>query len=158
MSKVKKEPKYHNPASKENGKLGGRPRKWNGEKIEELADSLDEWIADAMQNRNEFWWWDWCFDVGLTPQKVQILAERSDRFRESVEKAKAWQESIVARFALTKKFSDNFSRFFLLSSHGSDKWRDKSADIQRESLLEDIEKLIEERKSGTPSRSEVAPQ
>lgn len=145
-------------ASQENGKLGGQPKKWNEESLDELADSLDSWIDNAIKNKSEFWWWDWCQEVGVNQSRIVKLAEQSPRFRRSYENAKHWQESIVARFALTKKFSDGFSKFFLIN-HYPDRWKDKTSDsAKREDLIEDLEKFFEERKSGTPIQPGMAPQ
>jgi hypothetical protein len=105
--------------------LGGRPKKWDGVSADELAESLDNWIAEAIANKNQFWWWDWCFDVGLSQGKVAAIAKYHERFRVSYEKAKEWQESVVARFALTKKFSEGFSKFMLVN-HYKDSWKEKA--------------------------------
>lgn len=147
MSKVKKEPKYHNPASKENGKLGGRPPKWNEESLDELAESLDAWIENAIKNKTEFWWWDWCQEVGVNQSRIAKLAEQSNRFKRSYENAKNWQESITARFALTKKFSDGFSKFFLIN-HYPDRWKEKSNDSSnaQSANLAELLKMLSEKK------------
>ncbi len=114
-------PKGHPPYNK-NGE-GGRPKKWTGEKIEDLAESLDQWIEDAIKKKDQFWWWDWCFDVGLDQTKVSNIAKENERFRKSYERAKQWQESIVSRFALTKKFSEGFSKFYL-TNHHRERWKE----------------------------------
>lgn len=116
-------PKGHPPYNV-NGE-GGRPKKWNGEKIEELAQSLDEWIDSAVKNKDQFWWWDWCFDVGLDHRKVSSIAKENDRFRESYNRAKHWQECVVGKGALSKEFSEGFSKFMLVN-HYPENWKEKA--------------------------------
>lgn len=107
--------------------MAGRPKKWNEEKIEELAESLDKWIADAVERRDQFWWWDWCFDVGLDQSKVSNIARENERFRKSYEKAKQWQEAVILKHSLTKKLSEGMSKFFLVNQY-SDRWKEKQSD------------------------------
>jgi hypothetical protein len=118
-------PKGHPPYNK-NGE-GGRPKKWDGKSLDELAESLDKWIEKAIEKRDQFWWWDWCFDVGLNQSKVAVFAKEHLRFRRSYEAARDWQESIVARHALTKKFSEGFSKFMLVN-HYNNNWKEKGVD------------------------------
>lgn len=116
-------PKGHPPYNV-NGE-GGRPKKWNGEKIEELAQSLDEWIDSAVKHRDQFWWLDWCFDVGLDQRRVAEIAKKDIRFSVSYARAKYWQESIIARGALIKELSEGFSKFMLVN-HYPENWKEKA--------------------------------
>lgn len=174
-SKVKKKghsnggpPKGHAPYP--GCETGGRPRKWDGESLDELAERLDEWIANAIETKKEFFWWDWCFEVGLNQHRVAKLTERSDKFRRSYENAKAWQETIVCRYALTKKFSEGFSKFFLINRN-PDQWKEKSTPepasqgtssekqthdallAQIKTLQESLERSMAEKSNNTDNKS-----
>lgn len=122
--------------------LAGRPKKWDGESLDELAESLDAWIDAATKNRDQFWWWDWCWDVGLNQSRVAKIAETHAGFRRSYENARYWQESVVARHALTKKFSEGFSKFMLVNHYG-ERWKDKAyIDDKDKAAAEDMSKQL----------------
>ena len=160
-------PKGHPPYNV-NGE-GGRPKKWTSECLDELADSLDAWLDAALETKKEFWWQDWCFEVGTIPEKMATFAREHPRFRKSYERAKSWQAHIVQKGALHKKFSEGFSKFFLINRY-PDQWRDKASTdaaitpealIHYKAVLEQMEKLqlqsserkIEETNNNTESKS-----
>ncbi len=153
--KKKKRPKYGpnpppppigHPPYNVNGE-GGRPKKWDEKSLDELAESLDKWMDIAIESKKEFWWQDWAFEVGANPDKLLRYAEESPRFRRSYERAKAWQAHIVQRYALTKKFSEGFSKFFLINRY-PDHW--KGASITKEDakdILKEASELVKDTQS-----------
>lgn len=151
-SKKKKRTKYGpnpppppigHPPYNVNGE-GGRPKKWTSGCLDELADSLDKWLENAVASKKEFWWQDWCFEVGTIPDKVKKFADEHPRFRRSYERAKAWQAHIVQKGALHKQFSEGFSKFFLINRY-PEEW--KGASITKEDakdLLKEASELVKD--------------
>lgn len=113
--------------TKEREKPFGRPKEWTEERLKDAANHLNEYLDRAKKDKSIFWWKDWCFDYGILPSQCVKLAEKSLDFREAYQRACEWQEQIVVKYALAKKFADNFSQFYLKTQH-KDKWGEKVDD------------------------------
>ena len=112
MKKNNIKPKKKNP--------GGRPRIYTPEKLDELAESLIEWVSENIESKDkQFLLGDWCFSVGFYPKNFSRYAEQHENFRLAYEWAKAWQEHQVSKGALTEKLNPRFAQFFLGCNH---KW------------------------------------
>ncbi len=108
---------HENYASADN--LGGRPKKYTKEFIENEAEELNKWIQkDGNVFFNRF-----ALMRGYHPQKFTEFAAQNERFQEVFTMAKKWQELVISEGAITKTFSDGFSKFVLVNHHG---WSDKS--------------------------------
>lgn len=115
---------------------GGRPREWNDEVLNELADNLLDCIEKCRTENKPFWWKDWAFDVDVDPNKCSLFAQRSEKFQEAYNKANNLQEWQVTKGALYKKFNSNFAQFFLMNRH-PELWKS-----HREELTENGRSLV----------------
>jgi hypothetical protein len=117
----------------------GRPRTWTEEKLEALAEDLYDWVDEARKKDKLLLLTEWCFDVGIHPQSVPRYMSYSEKFKEAYNWARAWQEQIVAKGALQKKFDARFSQFFLAVNHG---WTlDKDRENKEEKQKSNLEKM-----------------
>jgi hypothetical protein len=98
---------------------GGSPKIHTKEFIENEAEELNKW----MQKEGNIFFNRFALMRGYHPQRLTEFAEKSVRFAEVFTMAKKWQELIISEGAITKEFSDGFSKFILINHHG---WADKS--------------------------------
>lgn len=109
--------------------LGGREKKYTKKVLDDLADELLAWLEDAINNDpKKFWWKDWCFSKGFAPSRVAIWAKENERFAIAYHIINEWQESLVSKYALLKKFDSSFSKFYLSAKHG---WREKDEEAEK---------------------------
>lgn len=137
-------------ATKEEAKVknkGGRPVVWTEERLEELANHLENSIEECRRTNKPFWWKDWAFEVDILPPRVAQYAKLNDKLMSAYMKASALQEWQVSKGALYKKFSSNFAQFFLSNMH-AENWRVRAeVDVnelttkQYESLMSQIAEL-----------------
>ncbi len=111
-------PCYH----KEGDNRGGRPWVFTEEKLNELAESLDKWVDEAVKAKNNFLMGDWCFENKFLPQNFPRYTAQNENFKESYLRAKAWQEHMLVKGALFNKLSPKFAQFMLSCNHG---WQTK---------------------------------
>lgn len=102
----------------------GRPREWTEERLKDAAKHLNEYLDRAKKDKSIFWWKDWCFDYGMLPSQCARFSERCEDFRQAYIRACEWQEQTVVKYALAKKFADNFSQFYLRTQH-KERWKEK---------------------------------
>lgn len=95
---------------------GGRPRIYTEEKLNELAESLSNWVEEAVQSKSHFLLADWCFENGFIPNNIPRYTKQSENFNEAYLKAKAWQEHMITKGALFGKLNPRFAQF-MLSCH-----------------------------------------
>ncbi len=137
-------PKGHKPYNTKGE--GGRPKwKWTDGNIENLAENLEKWVQDKIDNKEFFWWKDWCFDVGILPEFCAEFASKNKRFAVAYKSAKSYQESQVSKGALVKKFSENFSKFYLQTQH-RENWTPPSDVAENGANLVSLLKLYREGK------------
>lgn len=101
---------------------GGRPKKYTEEFINRQADELIIWLREP---KNIFFE-DFLLDQDLNPQLMAIWAKENDKFSSAYDIAYQRQASRIKNGAITKDFSDGFSKFILINNHGySDKTETK---------------------------------
>lgn len=116
--------------------LGGRDKKYTKKVLDDLADELLYWLEDAIHNDpKKFWWKDWCFSKGISPSRITEWAKENDRFAVAYEIINHWQESLVSKYALLKKFDSSFSKFYLSAKHG---WREKDEEANQNEKANDL--------------------
>jgi hypothetical protein len=101
---------------------GGRPPKYTNEILDGLADSLNAWVDEAIQNKKNFLLGDWCFENDFLPQNFYRYADKNESFGRAYQRAKAWQEHMITKGALFGKLNPKFAQFFLGCNHD---WRTK---------------------------------
>ena len=126
---------------------GGRPVVWTEEKLEELADLMEEHMDKCQREKRPFWWKDFAFEVNLLPSRIAQYSKLNDKLMSAYMKGLALQEWQVSKGALYKKFSSNFAQFFLSNMH-AENWRVRTeVDVseltnqQYESLMKQINDL-----------------
>ena len=129
------------PLGAPHGIKGGRPVEWTDERIQNAADNLNEYLDRTRTDKTMFWWKDWCFDYGILPSKCSELAKQHKGFCEVYRRACEWQEQTVVKYALAKKFSDNFSQFYLKTQH-RDRWRENEETNIGESIVSQFESIV----------------
>jgi len=96
----------------------GRPKKWTEEKIIAEGKALLKWY-EADENR--LWLKDFAIKRGYSPQRLSDWAKVSEEFLESLQLAKAIEESRLVNGALKNKFNPQFTFRALANVAG---WRD----------------------------------
>jgi len=62
---------------------GGRPRVYTEERLNELADSLNAWVDEAIQTKSHFLLGDWCFENNFLPQAFPRYVEQHEDFKDA---------------------------------------------------------------------------
>ena len=109
-------PKGHEPYNAEGE--GGRPVKYDAAFIEAEAEALEKWMKDPVN----IYFKRFCFDRGYSYQRLPEFAEVSERFSETLARAREWQEIRLAEGGLTNEFNGNFCKFVMYNACG---WSDK---------------------------------
>lgn len=99
--------------------------------LDELTESLLEWIETNVDNDTHFLLGDWAFSNRINPKHLGYLDTKSERFKIAHKLAKAWQEHKISKGALFKELDPKFASFWLISHHGwkSDPQKDKEAEL-----------------------------
>lgn len=141
-------PKGHPPYNTKGE--GGRPKwKWTDENIDKLIEMLEEALEDAIENNKAFWWKEFGFKHNLMPNQFAEFATKNKRFAAAYNKAKSIQEWIVVKGALSKKFADNFSQFYLKTQH-RENWTDPDKAKVIDEHVKEIVAAIESKKVVAP--------
>ena len=123
---------------------GGRPpipSVYTEEKLNELADSLYDWVSKCHEEDEFKLLSEWAFENNFCHTNFKRYTAKNENFRLAYERAKSYQEQTIAKGGLTKKFESRFCTFFLGCQHG---WRSKDdADQQKRDLRNDFVKFIE---------------
>lgn len=122
-------PKGHPPYA--GCETGGRPPKHDDAFIEDQVEKFKTWLKYP---RNIFYH-DFVVDQFILPKYLYEWAERSEKFRDTLEMAKHKQEGKLKSGALEKVFDSSFTKFLLVNNHGMQKYAEKtetkvSGDIQ----------------------------
>lgn len=120
-------------------KLGGRTPIYDEECLDKLAEHLFEWITQHKKTNKFALLSEWCFEVGVNPRRFAAFSEKSAKFKEAYEWAKAYQEFIISHGALQKQLEPRFSQFFLAVNHN---WLiQKDTDTREEKQKSNLEKM-----------------
>jgi hypothetical protein len=100
----------------------GRPRKYNDDALEQLANDMLEWFSSDDPSR--IWLVDWCIDRGIVDTELHVYASRSIPFAKALQTCKQMQTSKLVRLGLSAKYSASagMAMFALKNVSG---WRDK---------------------------------
>ena len=98
------------------------------EEIDDLAQSLNDWVKDLSERKEFGLLGDWCFENGFNPKYFKRWADKHEGFKQAYENAKAWQEHIVVRGALRNSLNSRFAQFFLSCVHH---WAPKDANQEK---------------------------
>ncbi len=118
VEKTKKIPKYKNPASSKNGLLGGRPKTFTDDIIEDLADKLWEWAKKPSSRYLE----EFCAENETYPQRLADFSDKNDRFRESLKFAKSCLAMHIAK--MTEE-GNNPTAWGIFAMKNIAKWSDR---------------------------------
>lgn len=97
----------------------GRPEEWTVERLEEEAEALHEWF----KNPKNYYLQAFASERGYTSKHLEIFAERSEAFRQTLSRARETQEARIVGNSLERKFDGNFAKFVLANRHG---WKEKT--------------------------------
>lgn len=102
--------------------LAGRPKKHDDAFIEDQVEKFKTWLKYP---KNIFYH-SFVLDQFILPKYLYQWAERSERFRDTLEMAKYKQEEKLKEGALEKVFDNSFTKFLLINNHGMQKYADKT--------------------------------
>lgn len=105
--------------AREIGKMGGRPIEWTKERIDALADRLEEWIAD----KHHYYIGSFLVQEKLDSNELERFASIHPRFSRTLKNARQAQEDRLVSLALERKHDGNFTRFVLANRAG---WRERT--------------------------------
>jgi hypothetical protein len=132
-----------------------RPPTYTIEFIEQLADKLEQWIADP----KNFWLGDFASDNGLWRQRLDEFADKSEKFSDALKRAKTIQESRIVQGAMAGILNSTMAIFSLKNVAG---WRDVQETESKTNITftgfdklkdEDLDALIEKLKDSTSQSS-----
>lgn len=109
-------PKGH-PAYNVNGE-GGRPLKYTAEFIENEAEEFEKWIKKP----ESVYFKEFALERGYSPQRLNEFAETNQRFAETFNKVKQWQETKLVKGGLINEFNASFTKFVMANAFG---WYEK---------------------------------
>lgn len=98
---------------------GGRPQKYTQEFIEREAEALEKW----MLNPDSIYFKRFAFDRGYSQQRLSEFADVSERFSETLARAREWQEIRLAEGGLKNEFNSGFCKFVMGNACG---WTDRT--------------------------------
>lgn len=130
----------------------GAPKLYTDERLNKLAESLEQWVIDCHANEEFRILGDWYFDNHVNPNIIGTLLARNERLKEAHSVAKGYQEYQVAKGALMKKLDGRFSTFFLGCQHN---WRMKDEEeLKKKSFRNDFVRFIAAVKGMSPEEFE----
>lgn len=97
---------------------GGRPMIYTEEFIEKEADALEKW----MQIPENVYFKRFAFNRGYSQQRLTEFAEKSEKFSETLDRAREWQEIRLVEGGLANEFNASICKFVLGNACG---WSDK---------------------------------
>jgi len=101
------------------------------ERVQQLTESLQEWVKNAIMNEEDFLFYRWAFKIGMNPKRISHLATLSENFKEAYEMAKEWQEFRLQEETLRKNTDYKMAKDMLCTHHG---WKMN----QQEDVLKDV--------------------
>lgn len=113
-------PKSHEAYRNKEGKLlGGRPKTFSDERIEEEAEAFVEW----MKKEDSIWYKDFAMERGYHPEYLSIWAKTNERFSQVYAFSKEWQQSKLVKGGLLNKYNGGFTKFVMANTCG---WAEKT--------------------------------
>lgn len=103
-------------------KPGDKRFVWTPERLNALAENLDQWVNKNIKEKKNFLLGDWCFEVGFLPVYFARYREKCLALDEAYNKAKAWQAHNIAKGALFNKLNSRFASLWLFNHHQDDGW------------------------------------
>lgn len=111
-------PPIGHPPYNVNGE-GGRPKEYTPEFIEAEAEALEEW----MQDPSNIYFKKFAFERGYSYKRLSEFAAVNRRFKDTLERAREWQEIKLVEGGLLDEFNANLTKFVLINNHG---WAEKT--------------------------------
>lgn len=112
---------------------------YTDEVLDELANSLFDWVNELARKRKFGMLGDWAYDNHFSPKNFVKYANKHEGFKLAYEWAKGYQEHTVSKGALTKEMDARFAIFFLGCNH---EWKSKSTDDDG-NLVNDFAQFVE---------------
>jgi len=97
---------------------GYQQKRWTKQNIEELAQRLDNWIADE----KNYFLGRFLAQESIDYPDLELLANQNKLFDKTLRKARATQEHRIVERSLERKFDGSFARFVLANKAG---WRER---------------------------------
>lgn len=88
--------------------------KWTPALLEALADELDAWT----ERKGSLWLKDFCRSFDIPTRDFEAIFSRTEKSKRAYERAKDWQESLLIKGGLLKKFDSSFTKFVLSNAIG----------------------------------------
>lgn len=113
---------------------GGRPRYYTEERLDLIADELEEWMLDPKNVFIE----DFCFSKKICDDEVNTYCERSKKFSRSIKRVKQKQKAALMKMGLNKKGFTPMSIFLLKCNHNMREEQQSIQNTDLETLLSNI--------------------
>src|SRR5688572_30623703 len=101
-------------ASRENGKLGGRPMTYDNDFLDKLAEDLWEWTKKP----TSVWFEAFAIENKIPSDRLVDFAKRNENFADAYNYAKSWQKQKLIEGGLLNKFNANLTKLLLAHGHG----------------------------------------
>ena len=95
----------------------GRPKKYTKEWMAEEAKVFLAWL-DLHKHDKVIWFKDFAIERGYDPTRLTEFEHESEQFSLAIKKARAIQESMLAKGSLENKLNNATSIFLLKAVHG----------------------------------------
>lgn len=101
--------------------------KWTHERLEHVAEKLNEWVDKSIESGDNFLLGKFCFEskLGFLPSYFARYCERCIDLDNAYNRAKEWQEYKMSEGALFNKLNAKFAALWLSHAHG---WKINSND------------------------------
>jgi len=100
--------------------LGGRPKKYTEDFINEQADKLIAWFNESPNN---IYFEEFTLSQGINPNRMSEWADCNDKFSVALQIGQRIQELRLKKGATFKELDCNFTKFILINNHG---YKDKT--------------------------------
>ena len=94
--------------------LGGRPKEYTPDVVEDLAMHLEEWIED----KDNLFIQKFAYEMKFNHRKVSEFKESNTRFREACERLDAKQQYMIFEGGLKRKYAHPMCALILSNNHG----------------------------------------
>ncbi len=94
--------------------------KWTYERLQNVAEKLNEWVDKSIDEKTDFLLGDFCFEskLGFLPSYFARYCERCLDLDKAYNRAKEWQEHNISKGALHNKLNGKFASLWLSHAHG----------------------------------------
>jgi|GEM_PF-6108219 hypothetical protein len=125
------------------------------DKVQELAESLIDWIEKQIINEEQFLFGDWAFANKVNPKHLTYVANKSQSFKDAYLLAKAYQEHMLCKGSLHKQLDSSFSKFMLVNNHDYTSSPDKDRDSELENDFSHFMKHIKQLRQNNGSEGAI---